>query len=237
MINKKKFNSFYLSGYASSMYAGGSGAASVYNGPTYKYDSATGSYAVNKDDIYSGSKSMYTKSPALSRSVNLNRSQSVYSRPPPPRTDNYSRNITQSQDLLSKSPSGFTSLTQTDTLYSNKNNSRHDTLYVTNKPGIVKPEPVYGTNTSTAGYNTTTNSNGYATNSNTSGYGTKTESGESSYSTYRGNGSYNSSRSTNSVPLSRTRGDALTPNSVLSVHSGIHTPNSTASYHSPTPQY
>ena len=214
----KNSNKIYFTGYASSVY-GQTGASSVYGAPAYKYDN---SFSV-KEEIYSGSKSLYTKSPPAPRVVNLNRSQSVYSRPPPPRTDNYTRNITGSQNIISKSPAsvGFTSLSQADTLYS-KNNSRQDTLYVTNKAGIVKPEPVYGMST------------------NTSGYGTKNDSGDSSYSTYRGSGSYASSRSSgpnHSVALSRSRTDALTPNSVMSVNSGLQTPNSTISYHSPNPQY
>ena len=181
----------------------------VYNASSFKYD-----YVANKDDIYSGSKSMYAKSPPLPRSATLSRSQSVYTKPPPPRIDNYSRNLAQSHSLCNKSAAGFTALSHTDSIY--KNNPRQDTLYMTNKSGIVKPEPVYGTATSNRQH----------------------DSGDSNYSTYRGSASYSSSRSSNPgpqpVPMSRSRADNITPNSV---HSGLHTPNSVASCYSPNPQY
>ncbi|KAK4321650.1 hypothetical protein Pmani_007565 [Petrolisthes manimaculis] len=202
-------------GYPASMYGDHAGTPSVCNASAYKYDSG---YSTNKDDIYSGSKSLYTKSPPLPRSSSLNRSQSVYTKPPPPRIDNYSRNLAHSQNLCTKSPSGFTALSHhtTDGLY--KGNPRQDSLYVTGKPSIVKPEPVYGT----------------------AAYNKQTDSGDSSYSTYRGSASYSSSRSSNPgppMPMSRTRMDNHTPNSVVSAHSGMITPNSAALCYSPNPQY
>ncbi|KAK8737690.1 hypothetical protein OTU49_004194, partial [Cherax quadricarinatus] len=199
-------------GYPASMY-GHTGTPSVYNASSYKYDT---SYTPNKDEIYSGSKSLYAKSPPLPRSTSLNRSQSVYTKPPPPRMDNYSRNLAQSQSLCSKPAASFSALSHTESIY--KNNPRQDTLYVTSKSGIVKPEPVYGTAT----------------------YNKQNDSGDSNYSTYRGSASYSSSRSSNPcppMPMSRTRTDNLTPNSVASAHSGHATPNSVALCYSPNPQY
>ncbi|XP_068212947.1 neurogenic protein big brain-like isoform X1 [Palaemon carinicauda] len=199
-------------GYPSSMYGGPTGAPTVYNATTFKYDN--GYVTTNKDDIYSGSKSMYAKSPPMPRASSLSRSQSVYTKPPPPRIDNYSRNLTQSHSLCNKVASGFAALSHTDSIY--KNNPRQDTLYMTSKSGIVKPEPVYGTATSNRQH----------------------DSGDSNYSTYRGSASYSSSRSSNPgpppVPMSRSRADNTTPNSV---HSGLITPNSVASCYSPNPQY
>lgn len=195
-------------GYPASMY-GHTGTPSVYNASAYKYESG-------KDEIYCGSKSMYARSPPLPRSTSLNRSQSVYTKPPPPRMDNYSRNLAQSQSLCPKSTAGFTALSHTDSMY--KNNPRQDTLYATSKSGIVKPEPVYGT----------------------APYNKQNDSGDSNYSTYRGSASYSSSRSSNPgppVPMSRSRTDNLTPNSVVSAHSGHITPNSAALCYSPNPQY
>ncbi|XP_042229224.1 neurogenic protein big brain-like, partial [Homarus americanus] len=199
-------------GYPVSMY-GHAGTPSVYNASTYKYENG---YTTNKDDIYSGSKSLYAKSPPMPRSTSLNRSQSVYTKPPPPRMDNYSRNLAQSQSLCPKPSAGFTALSHSDSIY--KNNPRQDTLYVTSKSGIVKPEPVYGTAT----------------------YTKQNDSGDSNYSTYRGSASYSSSRSSNPgppIPMSRTRIDNLTPNSVASAHSGHATPSSTTLCYSPNPQY
>lgn len=196
------------------MYGDHAVTPSVCNASAYKYDSG---YSTNKDDIYSGSKSLYAKSPQLPRSSSLNRSQSVYTKPPPPRIDNYSRNLAHSQNLCTKSPSGFTALSHTnDGLY--KGNPRQDSLYVTGKSSIVKPEPVYGT----------------------AAYNKQTDSGDSNYSTYRGSASYSSSRSSNPgppIPMSRTRSDNHTPNSVVSAHSGMITPNSAALCYSPNPQY
>ncbi|KAG7164880.1 putative Neurogenic protein big brain-like [Homarus americanus] len=192
---------------------GHAGTPSVYNASTYKYENG---YTTNKDDIYSGSKSLYAKSPPMPRSTSLNRSQSVYTKPPPPRMDNYSRNLAQSQSLCPKPSAGFTALSHSDSIY--KNNPRQDTLYVTSKSGIVKPEPVYGTAT----------------------YTKQNDSGDSNYSTYRGSASYSSSRSSNPgppIPMSRTRIDNLTPNSVASAHSGHATPSSTTLCYSPNPQY
>lgn len=199
-------------GYPVSMY-GHSGTPSVYNASTYKYDSG---FVTNKEEIYSGSKSMYAKSPPLPRSSSLNRSQSVYTKPPPPRMDNYSRNLAQSQNLCPKSPATFTALSHSESMY--KNNPRQDSLYITSKSGIVKPEPVYGT----------------------AAYNKQHDSGDSNYSTYRGSTGYSSSRSSNPgppIPMSRTRQDNLTPNSNVSAHSGLVTPNSVASCYSPNPQY
>ncbi|XP_045108983.1 neurogenic protein big brain-like isoform X1 [Portunus trituberculatus] len=196
-------------GYPASMYEH-NGATSVCNASAYKYDNG---YV--KDDIYSGSKSLYTKSPPLPRSSSLNRSQSVYAKPPPPRMDNYNRNLTHSQSLCPKSATDFSTLPHTDNMY--KSNPRRDTLYVTSKSGIVKPEPVYGTS-----------------------YNKQNDSGDSNYSTYRGTASYSSSRSSNPgppVPMSRTRTDNLTPNSVASAHSSLVTPNSAGLCYSPNPQY
>ncbi|KAB7507259.1 hypothetical protein Anas_01222 [Armadillidium nasatum] len=158
-------------GYSQTVY-GQSGSASVYNAPAYKVSES----GYGKDDIYSGSKSLYTKSPPLPRSTSLNRSQSVYTRPPPPRTDNYSQNLIQSQNLPAKSPSSFTALLQQQHLQENtsntynKNNTRQESLYVTSKPGLVKPEPVYGLSANN--------------------YPKHPDSGDSTYSTYRGSGSY-----------------------------------------------
>ncbi|XP_037804789.1 uncharacterized protein LOC119599103 [Penaeus monodon] len=199
-------------GYPVSMY-GHSGTPSVYNASTYKYDSG---FVTNKEEIYSGSKSMYAKSPPLPRSSSLNRSQSVYTKPPPPRMDNYSRNLAQSQNLCPKSPATFTAPSHSESMY--KNNPRQDSLYITSKSGIVKPEPVYGT----------------------AAYNKQHDSGDSNYSTYRGSTGYSSSRSSNPgppIPMSRTRQDNLTPNSNVSAHSGLVTPNSVASCYSPNPQY
>lgn len=192
---------------------GHTGTPSVYNGSSYKYENG---YTTNKDDIYCGSKSLYAKSPPLPRSTSLNRSQSVYTKPPPPRIDNYSRNLAQSQSLCPKSAGSFTAFSHTDSMY--KNNPRQDTLYATSKSGIVKPEPVYGTAT----------------------YNKQNDSGDSNYSTYRGSASYSSSRSSNPgppIPMSRSRADNLTPSSVASAHSGHATPNSAALCYSPNPQY
>ncbi|XP_076067533.1 MIP channel family protein big brain isoform X2 [Oratosquilla oratoria] len=212
-------------GYTTSVY-GPAGAASVYSTPPYKCD---GSYGVNKDEIYSGSKSLYAKSPPMPRSASLTRSQSVYTKPPPPRTDNYMRNIGQTQSIYNKSPGGFTALSRTDSMYATKNNPRQEigsTLYVANKPMIVKPEPVYGISQPQPQHNSSTLPKQQQ----------QQDSGDSSYSTYRG--SYSSSRSSGPMPMSRNRADALTPNSGLSGgHSEMHTPNSIASYHSPNPQY
>lgn len=186
------------------------GASSVCNASAYKYDNG---YV--KDEIYSASKSLYTKSPPLPRSTSLNRSQSVYTKPPPPRMDNYTRNLTHSQSLCPKTSSDFTTLPHTDNMY--KNNPRRDSLYVTSKSGIVKPEPVYGTS-----------------------YSKQNDSGDSNYSTYRGTASYSSSRSSNPgppIPMSRTRTDNLTPNSVASGHSSLVTTNSAGLCYSPNPQY
>lgn len=210
-------------GFPSSVY-GQSTANSVYNGHSYKLD---GGFVGNKEDIYSGSKSLYTKSPPLPRSTSLNRSQSVYTKPAPPRTDNYSRNlVTVQQGMTAKSASDFTVLSHTaNSMY--KNNTRNDSLYVTSKSGIVKPEPVYGANP-------------YGNQKIESAYVNKGDSGDSSYSTYRGSTSYSSSRSSGQngpVPMSRSRNDAITPNSIASAHSGLVTPSSNATCYSPNPQY
>ena len=247
------FDPFLFPGYPS-VY-GPTGAASLYNASVYNFD--IGGYG--KEDIYSGSKSMYTKSPPLPRSTSLSRSQSVYTRPAPPRTDNYYRNLAQQQqNLTAKSTGNFPitaglleqenerNLASTAAHFgkSNTNRNPQESLYVTtSKPLIVKPEPVYGV-TSVSGI-----SNYSTTKHNLQQQQQHPDSGDSSYSTYRGSGSagsgsYTSSRSSGNnpplppLPVSRNhRSESQTPNSIISAHSGLTTPISITSFHSPNPQY
>ncbi|KAK7062967.1 hypothetical protein SK128_003668, partial [Halocaridina rubra] len=200
-------------GYPSNMY-GQTGTSSVYTSTSYKYDN--GILTGNKDDIYSGTKSMYARSPPLPRSTSLCRSQSVYTKPPPPRMENYSKNLTQSHNSCNKATGGFTTLPLMESVGMYKNNPRQDSLYVTNKVSIVKPEPVYGITTSSRHH----------------------DSGDSNYSSYRGSATYSSSRSSNTappLPLSHSRTENLTPNAAA--HSGLITPNSAVSCYSPNPHF